>query len=255
MRAARPRRPARRASFRRRALAALSRALLVALVPLSILAANPFTDLNPGSVHNDNIDAIYNAGVTTGCVPNAEYCPNDYVTRQEMASFLARLGGLGANPPVANAKTAENAGAVDGKSANELLRISRDTSDAFVALPLAPGFQQIVSTTISVPGPGFVLVTGITGVGGEGVAKVLLRDTTGALSDQKGTELDTTVNSATVTVQHVFQVNGAGQKTYELMGQKSTNTALVAGGTAGDGNAATITALYIPFGSTGTTAP
>jgi len=31
------------------------------------------------------------------------------VTRQEMASFLARAAGLGTNPPVANAKTAQTA--------------------------------------------------------------------------------------------------------------------------------------------------
>src|SRR5918999_1090977 len=87
---------------RRALLPALCLALLVALVPLSVLAAHPFTDLT-GGVHDANIDAIYNAGVTTGCVPNAEYCPTANVTREEMASFLARLGGLGANPPVANA--------------------------------------------------------------------------------------------------------------------------------------------------------
>jgi len=65
-------------------------ALLVALVPLSVLATNPFTDLNSGSVHNANIDTIYNLGITTGCDPDVAYCPNANVTREEMASFLAR---------------------------------------------------------------------------------------------------------------------------------------------------------------------
>src|SRR3954453_6784677 len=83
-------------------------ALLVALLPLSLLAASPFTDLT-GGVHDANIEAIYTAGVTKGCVPNEQYCPTANVTREEMASFLARLGGLGANPPVANALTAVNA--------------------------------------------------------------------------------------------------------------------------------------------------
>jgi hypothetical protein len=107
-RLARGARGARRGHRARRAPALLV-ALLVALVPLSLLAATPFTDLNPGSVHNPNIDALYAAGVTRGCVPDQEYCPNAGVTREEMASFLARLGGLGSNPPVANAKTAVNA--------------------------------------------------------------------------------------------------------------------------------------------------
>src|SRR4051794_5277277 len=94
----------RRRRTARRSLSILAVALLAALVPLSLLAANPFTDLT-GGVHDANIDAIYSAGVTTGCVPNEQYCPTANVTREEMASFLARLGGLGINPPVANAKT------------------------------------------------------------------------------------------------------------------------------------------------------
>ena len=99
----------RRHRLPRRALPLLLAALLVALVPLATLAANPFTDLNPGSPHNANIDAIYTAGITTGCVPNAAYCPNDLVTREQMASFLARTAGLGGNKPVANALTAQSA--------------------------------------------------------------------------------------------------------------------------------------------------
>src|SRR5262245_39954500 len=79
-----PRRRTRCLALRRRA-ATVTFALLVALVPLALFAANPFTDLNPGSVHNADIDAIYNAGVTSGCDPGVAYCPNDYVTRQEMA--------------------------------------------------------------------------------------------------------------------------------------------------------------------------
>jgi hypothetical protein len=69
-------------------------ALLVALFPLSLLAASPFTDLT-GGVHDANIEAIYTAGVTRGCVPNEQYCPTANVTREEMASFLARLGAWG----------------------------------------------------------------------------------------------------------------------------------------------------------------
>ena len=85
-------------------------ALLVALVPLASLAAGPtFNDLNAGSVHNANIQAIADAGITKGCDPGVSYCPNGLVTREEMASFLARTAGLGTNPPVANARTAQTA--------------------------------------------------------------------------------------------------------------------------------------------------
>jgi len=84
-------------------------ALLVLLTPLSLLAAAPFNDLT-GGVHDANIGLIYDAGITTGCVPNVSYCPTDNVTREEMATFLARTAGLGTNPPVVNAKTAQTAG-------------------------------------------------------------------------------------------------------------------------------------------------
>ena len=100
--AARPRR------FPRRFLPLALVALLVVLTPLATFAANPFTDLT-GGVHDANIGLIYDAGITKGCVPDVSYCPTDTVTRQEMASFLARTAGLGTNPPVANAKTAQTA--------------------------------------------------------------------------------------------------------------------------------------------------
>jgi hypothetical protein len=84
---------------------------LLALTPLSLAAAN-FTDLNPGSVHNADINLIADAGITLGCEANARYCPNDFVTREQMASFLARTAGLGNNAPVANARTAQTAGTI-----------------------------------------------------------------------------------------------------------------------------------------------
>ncbi len=104
-------RPKTRHRHLRRFLPLLIAGLLVALMPLSILAATPFLDLNGGPDHADanaNIDLIFNAGITKGCTPT-EYCPNDFVNREQMASFLARTAGLGANPPIANAKTAQTA--------------------------------------------------------------------------------------------------------------------------------------------------
>ena len=68
-------------------------ALLLTLVPLTIFAANSFTDLNAGSVHNADIDTIYNLGITNGCTPTT-YCPDAPVTREQMASFLARTAAF-----------------------------------------------------------------------------------------------------------------------------------------------------------------
>jgi hypothetical protein len=124
----------RRRSRHRRFIPAAALALLLALVPLGLLAANPFTDLDPGSVHNADIDALYTAGITTGCVPNARYCPADFVTREQMASFLARTAGLGSNPPVARALTAETA-------TNAAHAATADNASALGGLP-ASGFVR-----------------------------------------------------------------------------------------------------------------
>lgn len=45
-----------------------------------------------GSVHEDNINRFREGGVTVGCNPpkNDRYCPNDPVTRAEMAAFFHR---------------------------------------------------------------------------------------------------------------------------------------------------------------------
>ena len=171
VRAATTRRPSRRW----RALPALALLLLMALLPMGLLAANPFRDLNAGSVHNANIDAIFEAGITKGCDPGVAYCPNGLVTREEMASFLARTAGLGDNPPVANARTAQtattagtaqsattagNATTVQGHQANALIRVASASNDNVGEITPPPNFSQTVTVNVTTPGPGFVLVNG-----------------------------------------------------------------------------------------------
>ena len=54
-----------------------------------------------GSVFGTDIDKLATAGVTKGCNPpaNTNFCPNDPVLRDQMASFLARALGLTAIVP------------------------------------------------------------------------------------------------------------------------------------------------------------
>jgi hypothetical protein len=53
-----------------------------------------FTD-DDGNTFEADIDKLASAGVTKGCNPptNDEYCPNDFVTRGQMAAFLVRAMG------------------------------------------------------------------------------------------------------------------------------------------------------------------
>ncbi len=49
-----------------------------------------FTDIE-GNTHKTNIDALVAAGITVGCDTNpARYCPDETVTRGQMATFLTR---------------------------------------------------------------------------------------------------------------------------------------------------------------------
>lgn len=156
---------ARRGRPRRRGgrAATLAVALLVALVPLGLLAANPFDDLNANSVHNDSIEAIYGAGITTGCLPNKSYCPNVNVTREEMASFLARTAGLGTNKPVARAAklaAAPAAGSGPAYAANELTRLAFVNSTDPAGVPVATaGKTPIVEVALNVPVQSYVRVS------------------------------------------------------------------------------------------------
>jgi len=82
-------------------MALAAAALLVVLAALPGTAATPaeggrFWD-DDGNVHEANIEAIANAGVTLGCVAESTaFCPELSLTRAQIASFLAR--GLGLSP-------------------------------------------------------------------------------------------------------------------------------------------------------------
>jgi hypothetical protein len=51
-----------------------------------------FTDIAPDNPFCRHVHYIFSTGVTTGCVstPPRQYCPNDNVTRGQMALFIAR---------------------------------------------------------------------------------------------------------------------------------------------------------------------
>ncbi len=74
---------------------------LVRAVPLPSPTADHFVD-DEGSVHEADINALADAGITFGCNPpvNDRFCPGDSVSREQMASFLVRAFDLGgADPP------------------------------------------------------------------------------------------------------------------------------------------------------------
>ena len=73
-------------------------------IPLGVsLASHQFSDVPNSNIFHADIEAIANSGVTTGC-GGGRYCPSDFVTREQMAAFMNRLGALGPGKvPVVNA--------------------------------------------------------------------------------------------------------------------------------------------------------
>lgn len=63
--------------------------LSVVAVAADLPPGGTFSDDN-GNIHEGSIEAIAEAGITKGCNPPIDdrYCPNDEVSKAEMAAFL-----------------------------------------------------------------------------------------------------------------------------------------------------------------------
>jgi hypothetical protein len=87
----------------RRALAAAVLVTVLIALPVGVLASHQFADVPDSNPFHTDIDALADSGVTTGC-GGSNFCPKDYVTREQMAAFMNRLGALQAGKtPVVNA--------------------------------------------------------------------------------------------------------------------------------------------------------
>ena len=73
-------------------------------VPVTVYASHRFKDVPESHTFHDDIDWIADNGITFGCNPpnNDEYCPDDLVTRGQMAAFMKRLA-TGMGPRAASA--------------------------------------------------------------------------------------------------------------------------------------------------------
>jgi hypothetical protein len=70
-------------------------AFLVRALSLTDQGTTDFID-DDGSIFEADIEKLATAGITKGCNPpsNDRYCPDDNVTRGQMAAFLTRALGL-----------------------------------------------------------------------------------------------------------------------------------------------------------------
>ncbi len=109
------------APFSRRALAVAILALTLAAFPLAVGASHDFADVPNSNVFHADISALAASGVTTGC-GGGNYCPTAFVTREQMAAFMNRLGALGAGKvPVVNADKLDGLDSTDLLSAGDIV--------------------------------------------------------------------------------------------------------------------------------------
>lgn len=68
-------------------------ALLLLVVPMAALGIGDFEDVPDDSVFKSDIGWLASVGVTKGCNPpaNTKYCPDELVTRGQIAAFMHRL--------------------------------------------------------------------------------------------------------------------------------------------------------------------
>ncbi len=64
------------------------------IIPALAVASSTFDDVSDGNIFHDDIAWLDANDITDGCNPaqgNTNFCPEDFVTREQMAKFLHRL--------------------------------------------------------------------------------------------------------------------------------------------------------------------
>jgi hypothetical protein len=89
-----PARLPRRRSPTRRVFIVIATVVALAALPMMTVASDVFRDVGSTSPFHDDINELYGARITRGCANNPRrFCPDDAVSRGQMAGFLTR--GLG----------------------------------------------------------------------------------------------------------------------------------------------------------------
>jgi hypothetical protein len=195
---------------------------------------------NSSPYYND-IAEIAHAGVTLGCGGN-NYCPDDFVTREQMAAFMNRLGALGAQkPPVVNALE------LQGYRADGLVRLAGQTTSIASAV-LTNAEVTYLTVQLDAPSLGYVLVN-VALTGREQACTVFCTMQARIRHVQPGAHspiVTAWIHERTnIAITYRFAV-GPGTNSFETRINRPS---------AGDGNMNgwynQMTALFVPFNGTG----
>jgi len=192
-----------RFSRRWKALGALA-VLAVVAVPVAVLANDRFPDVPFGSGHEE-VSKIDDAGIVRGCGSGVNYCPDNPVTRLQMAQFLSRAGG--------SASATKNAlpGQILGTQASPTAVLQLDTTVAGLAgetqfVAVHAGVTARAPSTVNCPCEATFYLQDETGLKVSADHVVTLTDPsagTGA-ADNVAVALDFVFSAPTATEQSYF---------------------------------------------------
>jgi hypothetical protein len=213
-----------------------------------VWASHQFTDVPDSHIFHTGISWMKDNNITVGCNPpaNTQFCPDDNVTRGQMATFMKRL--------------AENqvvdAGRLAGFSPEELVRASHAQSTASID-DFSPGiFTEIFSTQVEAPVDGIVIVSAVHNTEWDvsSPSPSGARTQTRMLVDgaQHGIQPFTSFENGQVSAQNGLTVSihaavpvTAGTSTVSLEMLRTSGTALLFV------QSSSITTLFVPFGDSG----
>lgn len=218
----------------------------VLALPLGVYAGHQFPDVPESNPFHDDIDAIADAGVTSGC-GDGNYCPKAVVTREQMAAFLNRLGALSSDkPPVVNADR------LDSMESDELGRVAVANHTGGQSIPGFPDFVTHGTVSITAPFSGYVVVNVSATVRNEGCTNTVCHVAGNVRHNQTGTTTNLQWESilaglGSMSWNHVFEVD-QGVNTFSLRLQRTVG---------GNGTLQTwgsyLTAQFVPFNGVGAT--
>ncbi len=124
------------------------------LIPLGVFASHQFNDVPDSHTFHNAIDWMKDNNITVGCNPpaNTNYCPNNNVTRGEMAAFMKRL----AENNVVDAAT------LDGKDSTALQTVvSGASEDYYTGVNRSfTAYIKVLDLTVQAPVAGTSVVSG-----------------------------------------------------------------------------------------------
>lgn len=146
--------------MRKTVLIAVLSGLVGALVavPVAVYASHSFNDVPNTNTFHADIAWLKESGVTKGCNPpsNTQFCPDDNVTREQMAAFMRRLAQyMGAEDG-----TPARADTVDGKHAADLTVVAAADIDTDLAGSVVSEVTTINEVAIEAPTDGILIVDG-----------------------------------------------------------------------------------------------